>query len=687
MSQEKAQLIAPIGIMTVTGMTATGVITASSFTGNVVGSAKSLVNGTDVTAGVVTATSFVGNLTGNIQRLADSAPNINVGVTTATSFVGNLTGSVTDLTSQPAITVGLVTATSLSGPITGNVTGNVVGNVTGNVTGTIAGNVTGDVTGNATGTSGGLGINYNGGWTGAGTSQVRAGVVTATFFHGDGSNLDGVSSGPVSQQSIGITSATTSIDLSNGNIIYATQSADTTVSFANSENGNVYFIRTKDDNLTARNITWPTGIGWSGGTAPTLIQDNIRSTDAQVFLLVTRDMGVTWYGKEVVRFDPQSFSLWSWGRNEYGQLGHNQSTAGGGVEALSSPTQLGTGADWKTIGTSGWSPWENHVTYGIKTNGTLWGWGRNNHGMLGLGNVTNYSSPMQIGTNTTWRNIAVGQLVGLATKTDGTLWSWGYNGNGQLGLNQKGPSNKRSSPTQIPGTTWTRGHGGYAGNTAVKSDGTLWAWGYNVLGEIGQNSTSTPRYSSPTQIPGTTWDDGEYKVDYGDGCIGAIKTDGTLWTWGNNASGILGQGQDPGEFGYRSSPTQVGTNTTWNIINFGKEHAGAIKTDGTLWVWGLQNETGNLGLNQGGVVRYSSPVQVGTDTTWSNVFGGSNATYATKTDNTLWAWGYNQFGALGLNQTVSETAKISSPTQITGTAWGGKMQISQAGGTAIKIAG
>ena len=268
MSQEKAQLIAPIGIMTVSGVTATGVITATSFSGNVVGSAKSLVNGTDVTTGLITATSFVGNLTGNILRLADSAPDINVGASTATSFVGNLTGSVTDLTSAPNITVGVVTATTFEGPVTGNVTGN------------------------ATGLAGGLGVNYNGGWTGAGTSQIKAGVVTATTFYGDGSNLEGVSSGPVSQQSIGITSATTSIDLSNGNLIHATQSANTTVSFASTANGNVYFIRIKDDNTTPRTITWPGRINWNGGSAPTLVS-GASPNDAQILLLVTRDMGVT----------------------------------------------------------------------------------------------------------------------------------------------------------------------------------------------------------------------------------------------------------------------------------------------------------------------------------------------------------------------------------------------------------
>ena len=204
-------------------------------------------NGQATYTGIVTASSFVGNLTGNIQRLADSAPNISVGVVTATSFSGNLTGSVTDLTSAPAITVGVVTATTLKGPVTGNITGNVSGH------------------------AGGLGVSYNGGWPGAGTSQISAGVMTATTFYGDGSNLDGVSSGPVSQQAVTIDGASTTIDLSNGNLIYATQSADTTVSFANSENGNVYFIRIKDDTSTARTISWPDSVKWDGGSAPTLL--------------------------------------------------------------------------------------------------------------------------------------------------------------------------------------------------------------------------------------------------------------------------------------------------------------------------------------------------------------------------------------------------------------------------------
>ena len=658
MSQEKAQLIAPIGIMTVSGMTATGVITATSFTGNIVGSAKSLVNGTDVTAGVVTGTSFVGNLTGNIQRLADSAPNINVGVTTATSFVGNLTGSVTDLTSQPAITVGLVTATSLSGPITGNVTGDVDGDVTGNVTGTIAGNVTGNVTGNATGTSGGLGINYNGGWTGAGTSQVRAGVVTATFFHGDGSNLDGVSSGPVSQQAVTIDGAATSIDLSSGNLIYATQSADTTVSFANTENGNVYFIRTKDDTSTARTITWPDRINWEGGTAPTLIQDNPRSTDAQVFLLVTRDMGVTWYGKEVVNIDPQTFTSFVWGRGTNGSLGLNNAQV-----SYSSPVQLGETGAWSKLPQISLD-YDAPTVALTKTDGTLWTWGQNGSGQLGLNQPapTQVSSPTQV-SGTNWSQVAPIHDRGMmATKTDGTLWTWGDQNYGQLGQNLGPSGTEYSSPIQIPGTTWgtdsAMGAGSYrAGN--IKTDGTMWMWGYNDEGQLGDNSRTSR--SSPTQVPGT-WR--EFSRSLGQGTNLAIKTDGTLWSWGSAFAGNLGIGAP--DNGKRSSPCAVGSDTNWTRASAGYKHSGAIKDDGTLWMFG-SNEFGQLGFNQSGFPNsYSSPKQL--PGTWNTISCAREWNIATKTDGTMWVWGQNEEqGFFGRN--VTAEGDISSPVQIPGTDW------------------
>ena len=634
MSQEKAQLIAPLGIMTVTGMTATGVITATSFTGSVVGSAKSLVNGSNVSVGVITATSFAGNLTGNILRLADSAPNIVAGVSTATSFVGNLTGSVTDLTSAPAITVGMVTATTLEGPVTGNVTGNV------------------------SGLAGGLGVNYNGGWAGAGTSQINAGVVTATTFYGDGSNLEGVSSGPVSGQSIGITSATTSIDLSNGNLIYATQSASTTVSFASTANGNVYFVRTKDDTSTARTITWPDRIKWNGGTAPTLL-DNPRSTDAQVFLLVTRDMGVTWYGKEVVNVDPQTFSLFSWGDNQSGRLGLND---GEQNNKLSSPVQVGTATNWRNFST-GYTNSGANATGGTKADGTLWLWGSNAYGQLGQNARTQRSSPIQVGTDTTWNRLTnSASYCFLSTKSDGTLWGWGSNSySGPLGQNNK---TNRSSPTQIPGS-WGTGEfkvgGGNYSVFAIKEDGSLWCWGHSTYGKFGRNGAGSSggnikvQRSSPVQVgTDTTWS----KLLMG-GRGGAIKTDGTLWMWGGN-DGLLGLN----DLTYRSSPVQVGTDTTWKAGTMGFRGNHALKTDGTLWAWG-KSQVGCLGLNVDDEDR-SSPTQL-PGTNWATVDAGqTNSVYATKTDGTAWAWGYNENGQLGDNSKTNR----SSPIQIPGTTWG-----------------
>ena len=648
MSQEKAQLIAPIGIMTVSGVTATGVITATSFSGNIVGSAKSLVNGSDVTTGVITATSFVGNLTGNILRLADSAPDINVGASTATSFVGNLTGSVTDLTSAPAITVGMVTATTLEGPVTGNVTGNV------------------------SGLAGGLGVNYNGGWTGAGTSQINAGVVTATSFYGDGQYLSGVSGGPASAQSIGITSAATSIDLSKGNLITVTQSANTTVSFANTSNGNVYFIREKDATTTARTISWPDRIKWDGATEPTLL--NVNDTEeAQIFLLVTRDMGVTWYGKEVFKnktggtlwgwgyngegylgqndltyhsspiqipgvgwginsgigaSDNKNFSgyssgviktdgsLWTWGDNQAGSLGLNQPGAPG--NRISSPTQVGTDTTWKTLMIGGANL---KTTSAIKTDGTLWTWGENQYGQLGQTNNTKYSSPVQVGTDTDWKACFTSGLSCGGTKTDGTLWSWGRNNNGQLGQNNL---TDRIAPTQVgTDTGWDSISGGWDGNLAfLKDNGTLWVTGDNYYGQLGQNQAYAPSNkarSSPVQIPGTDWAKTNQAVGYQESF--GLKTNGTLWAWQYNGEGALGQNGNVSSNSFYSSPVQI-PGTNWSDISCRYKAPVASKTDGTFWVWG-SNAEGQLGLNQPTSLKYSSPVQL--PGVWSQIISGHAA--------------------------------------------------------------
>jgi len=627
MSQEKAQLIAPIGIMTVSGMTATGVITATSFTGNIVGSAKSLVNGTNVDVGVMTATSFAGNLTGNIQRLADSAPDISAGVTTASSFVGNLTGSVTDLTSQPAITVGLVTATSLSGPITGNVTGNITGNVSGVATGTVTGNVTG------------LAVSVTPG------VNLGVGVCTAIQYHGDGSALTGAGSSAYIAQNVNATSGSTTIDLSYGNVIYYTASSNTTIAFSNpSPAEQITFIRDTGNNYS---ITWPATVKWNNGTAPTLFD---QDGGYQIFRLTTGDTGSSynaWEGSE----SPQGYGMFVYGYD--GKLGLND------TNYRSSPTQVGTSFDFTGL-------WQ--VTYGgsqgvfQKNTNDLFVTGYQSGGALGQNDNVKYSSPIQIPG--TWTQVTAGENVMIATK-GGDEYIWGNNRYGQLGFNNIGAPvhSGISSPTQLPGT-WSSSAGktcvGSNTTYAIRTNGTLWSWGRNFTGNLGHNEGGTyPSYpaskSSPTQIgTNTNWN----QMLHSDATsTSATKTDGTLWAWGNNGSGQLGQNN---EVGY-SSPVQI-PGTTWSRAFQLNNCCVATKTNGTLWGWG-SNNYGSLGQNEGGspATKYSSPAQIPGSWTHGSLEGSWNGGgFCKKTDGTLWCWGWNGSGQLGLNSRVS----YSSPVQV-----------------------
>ena len=279
------------------------------------------------------------------------------------------------------------------------------------------------------------------------------------------------------------------------------------------------------------------------------------------------------------------------------------------------------------------------------------GW--NNKGGLGQNNTIKYSSPVQI-PGTTWSNYVVTSTKSLTTKTDGTLWSWGNNGNGQLGHNDLA---HKSSPVQIPGTTWDTGDFKIGvlntiGAAAIKTDGTLWTWGDNSNGTLGVNNLT--QRSSPVQIPGTTW----RHVSGGQNFCMATKTDGTLWTWGHNGQGGLGLNQPDNT--KLSSPTQI-PGTTWYAAFTGYYESAGLKTDGTLWSWGY-NTQGQLGQNNN--IQYSSPVQVGTDTTWNKdkVRFGGGTLGGIKTDGTLWLIGRNGYGKLGQNSVI----QYSSPVQVPG---------------------
>jgi len=362
--------------------------------------------------------------------------------------------------------------------------------------------------------------------------------------------------------------------------------------------------------------------------------------------------------------DKQLQDLWSYagtvgtwftfGLNNYGNLAQNNRTN------YSSPVQV-PGTTWAN-GATGLSG--EAATHGIKTDGTLWAWGYGGSGWTGLNNTTNYSSPVQV-PGTTWARVAAGTDQVVANKTDGTLWTWGQNGYGQLCTGNDTPY---SSPKQIPGTSWATGRKSISSTgrsvLALRTDGTLWSWGGNYAGRGGTNQApggSNQYFTSPRQIPGSSWS----LVEAGPHTGFAIRTDGTLWGWGGNWDGRLGQnsigaGGGNNFHGY-SSPVQI-PGTTWKDVAFSHENEGgaiAIKTDGTMWAWG-DGSNGQLGVNDN--VQYSSPVQI-PGTTWDMVDGvGMGGATAIKTDGTAWVWGKGLYGGLGLNDIIYR----SSPTQVPG---------------------
>lgn len=304
-------------------------------------------------------------------------------------------------------------------------------------------------------------------------------------------------------------------------------------------------------------------------------------------------------------------TLWSWGLNSLGQLGDNT------IISKSSPVQIGT-SSWTAIHTA------SALSLAIRNDGTLWGWGLNGDGRVGDGTLISKSSPVQIGSDS-WAQLGGGTNHTLAIRSsDRTLWGWGTNTTGELLVNSAVSS-------------WTTLAAGATSMLAIKQDGTLWSWGFNFAGQLGTNDRVAR--SSPVQIGTNSWS--QVAVGgYDTGTSLAIRADGTMWGWGTNALGQVGDGTVIN----RSSPVQIGVGFSWTNISAGYHSNMAIRSDGTLWAWGW-NTTGQVGDNTS--ISKSSPVQIGVGFSWTQLATGSTHSLATRSDGTLWGWGDDFYGQVG----------------------------------------
>ncbi|PYU34560.1 MAG: hypothetical protein DMG31_05865 [Acidobacteria bacterium] len=372
-------------------------------------------------------------------------------------------------------------------------------------------------------------------------------------------------------------------------------------------------------------------------------------------------------------------TVWAWGFNQNGQLGN-------GTYTTTSPYGIDTPG---TIsGLTGVTAIAGGYLYSLalKSDGTVWAWGWNPYGELGNGTYTDSNTPVQVSGFTGVTAIAGGFEHALALKSDGTVWAWGLQSLGELGNGTFGSPfgfTGSNTPVQVLGP----GGAGYlTGVTAIaavgfhslalKNDGTVWAWGHNQYGELG-NGTYTNN-DTPVQVLGpggvgfltgvTALGGGQYHSL-------ALKSDGTVWAWGQNTSGELGNGvfDSPAQIPPQDTPGQVlgpgGVGFLGGVtaITGGSlsSHSLALKNDGTVWAWG-QNTSGELG--NGTTNPSNTPLQVlgpggvGYLTGVAAIARGRGDSLALKSDGTVWAWGRNFAGELG-NGTFTDS---NMPVQVLG---------------------
>lgn len=370
---------------------------------------------------------------------------------------------------------------------------------------------------------------------------------------------------------------------------------------------------------------------WGGNSGGRLGDGTTSTRTSPVRIGLQNDWGSIDGGIDHAMAKKTDGSLWCWGTNTNGQIGD------GTTNNALQPVQIMTGSSWQTF----YAGRQNSMA--IRSDGTLWAWGSNNRGQLGDGTTISSVTPVQIGGDTNWKNIACG-AHSLGLKQDNQLLSWGINQDGELGNGSWWPQ-----PLSTNLETVKSFSGGTDFMVAVRQNGTLWSAGTNTDGKLGLGYAVNVIVREPEQIGG---DSDWMMISAGLHHTVALKQNGTLWAWGRNVEGQLGNGTNTSE----SIPVQVGTDTSWKRIYSGSTHTLAIKLDGSLWAWG---SNGNGELGDGTQISRNNPVQIGSDYDWIEISAYGHS-LALKVDGTLWAWGLNASGQVG----VGNNTAVFTPTRV-----------------------
>jgi alpha-tubulin suppressor-like RCC1 family protein len=341
-------------------------------------------------------------------------------------------------------------------------------------------------------------------------------------------------------------------------------------------------------------------------------------------------------------------TLWCWGANWEGQLGN------GSWSSTYTPSQVMVGGS--PLSVSSVAAGERH-TCAVDTAGNLWCWGNNWFGQVGDGTTSNRNSPVQIAYGFSY--VSAGWRHTCAVKQDGSLWCWGRNMEGQIGDGNNPGSDDCSIwdfgndcnkyPTYITFDV-TLVSVGARHTCATKQNGSLWCWGDNNWGQLGNGTRVRKTTPYPVITPA-----GALSISVGRSHSCAIKTDGSLWCWGNNSSGQLGNGESVWDSSYLPSQVSPPMLSDVSFVSLGGGHSCAIKIDGSLWCWG-NNWSGQVG--DGTTQQRVYPVLVANNVLTASL--GDSHTCAIKQDRSLWCWGSNWYGQVG----VGPLGSVLSPNEV-----------------------